>query len=450
LTLQLLVSSMRLSLLKTMNILLIPIGSHGDVHPFLGIGLRLRDRGHRVTVATNEYFEALVRNLNLEFISLGAADEFRKGLKNPDLWHPMRGFKTVCEIGILPYLRTTYDVVAEHVAHGDSVVVAHALAMGARVARDALHFPMATIQLSPAVFRSEFENAHLPGIWMPHWLPRWIKRGIYNVGDKFFVDKIIAGPLNAFRAEKGLPPVKSVLKGWWFATDRIIAMFPEWFAARQPDWPVQTRMTDFPLYDERGVETMSPEVREFLEVGDPPIVFTPGSAMTFGHQFFEAAVGACQQLGRRGLLLTRHAAQVPRSLPNDIRHIPYTPFSELLPHAAALVHHGGIGTTAQALAAGVPQLIMPMAHDQFDNADRVKALGVGDFLSRSRFGGKAVGKRLHHLMSDQTVRQKAREIAGRFTQSDGIGQSCELIEELAEKPNEMIGKSGSGRGSGGQ
>ena len=117
--------------------------------------------------------------------------------------------------------------------------------------------------------------------------------------------------------------------------------------------------------------------------GEPPIVFTPGSAMYHGQDFFRASVEACKQLNRRGILLTRHAEQIPADLPATIRHFSYAPFSLLLPRAAALVHHGGIGTSAQAMAAGCRQLITPFAHDQFDNADRLRRLGEGiwDFAS---------------------------------------------------------------------
>ena len=117
----------------------------------------------------------------------------------------------------------------------------------------------------------------------------------------------------------------------------------------------------------------------------PNCSMTPGSAMRHAQEFFAESVAACQRLGRRGLLLTRFAEQVPTDLPETIRHLEYVPFSRVLPRAAALVHHGGIGTTAQALAAGIPQLVMPLAHDQPDNAARLERLGVGRTIAPRRY-----------------------------------------------------------------
>ena len=131
-------------------------------------------------------------------------------------------------------------------------------------------------------------------------------------------------------------------------------LFPEWFAPPQPDWPNNLVQTGFPLWDERTDAGLAPEVKEFLDAGEPPIVFTPGSANIFGKRFFGAAIEACQRLGHRGILLTRFPEQIPDRLPSGVRHFDYIPFSLLPPKAAALVHHGGIGTTAQALAAGSP------------------------------------------------------------------------------------------------
>jgi UDP:flavonoid glycosyltransferase YjiC (YdhE family) len=133
-------------------------------------------------------------------------------------------------------------------------------------------------------------------------------------------------------------------------------MFPEWFGPRQIDWPEQTEFAGFPLWDEKGYTAVAPELEDFLRAGEPPIVFTPGTAHTHADRFWKAAIDACQQLGRRGMLLTRHAEQIPSRLPEGVRHFDFAPFSQVLPHSAAIVHHGGIGTMSQGLAAGIPQV----------------------------------------------------------------------------------------------
>src|SRR5262249_29005603 len=160
-------------------------------------------------------------------------------------------------------------------------------------------------------------------------------------------------------AELGLAPVRDVFRGWLHSPQLVLGLFPKWFGSIQPDWPRHTELVGFPLYDERDATPLPAELDAFLAAGPPPVAFTPGSANLHGRPFFEAASAACTRLGRRGLLLTRHPEQLPERLPEGVRHVAYAPFGLLLPKVGALVHHGGIGTSAQGMAAGVPQLVMP-------------------------------------------------------------------------------------------
>ena len=235
---------------------------------------------------------------------------------------------------------------------------------------------------------------------------------LYGLADAVFIDRVFGVPLNAYRAKLGLAPMSGVFKQWCHSPQCTIGLFPDWFAAPQPDWPKQTVLTGFPLFEraERPLP-LSPELEAFLREGSKPIVFTPGSAMVHGHSFFIAAAQACKILGRRGVLLTRHAEQIPSHLPEGVIHVPYAPVSAsiLLPLSAALVHHaGGIGSTAQAMACGVPQLMMPMGFDQPDNARRIQNLGVGDELAPKQFTADAVARKLEGLLTSASVAAACR------------------------------------------
>ena len=413
--------------------LLVTIGSHGDVHPFVGLGAKLRDRGHDVTLMASARFESLARNERLNFTPFGTVEEYHELTKNPDLWHPRKGPAAVFG-SVLDTLELVYRPIEAFARDNpDVTLIGSSLAWGARCAQEKFDLPMATVHLSPSIFRSSIEPPKLSGLFMPKWLPLWVRRATWAFGDKFVIDPMIAPRLNVFRATIGLPPVKHVLRDWWNSPDLIIGMFPEWFGRDPGDWWSQTKLTGFPLYDERGVEPMPEKLEAFLNGGDKPIAFTPGSAMRFGESFFAAAVDACQQLNRRGVLLTRHPEQVPSNLPSNVIHVDYAPFSELLPRCAASVHHGGIGSTAQALRAGVPQLIMTLAHDQFDNGQRVQRLGVGDVVSRGQVNGRTVAAKLRGLLEDSAVNAACRAVAKRFNGIDGLTQTCELVEHLATR-----------------
>jgi len=263
------------------------------------------------------------------------------------------------------------------------------------------------------------------------WAPRPLMRGIFRLINGA-VDSLIAPAINELRGELGLPSVRGVLSHYWHSPQRVIGLFPEWFAAKQPDWPAQLELTGFPLYDEPDLSPISPELERFISAGEPPIAFTPGSAMWQGKRFFEASVDACVRLNRRGLLLTRHRDHLPQTLPPNVIHVHYAPFSQLLPRCAAFVHHGGIGSTAQALAAGVPQLLTPFTHDQPDNAARVVKLGCGTVLPPRRYSGARAAGALGRLIGNQAVIAACHATRGRFAGDvDPVDRACDLIEELA-------------------
>src|SRR5262249_39783188 len=141
----------------------------------------------------------------------------------------------------------------------------------------------------------------------------------------------------------------------------------------------------------------------FIAAGEPPIVFTPGSANRFAASFFSAGIEAAARVGRRALLVTKYRDHLPPTLPAHAFHAPYAAFATLFPRAAAVVHHGGIGTCAQGLAAGVPQVIMPLGFDQPDNGARLVRLGVADTIGPSRFTAGRVAGALGRLLSTPGV-----------------------------------------------
>jgi rhamnosyltransferase subunit B len=410
-----------------MTILLLTIGSAGDVHPFIGLGLALRQRGHRVKIITNPFFGDLTKKVGLEFVPIGSIDQFDSLRKNPDLWNSTKGFKTIAD-AVSGGLRETYDAVVNNYVAGETVVTASSLGWGARIAQDKHHIPTATIHLAPAVIRSLLSPPKLSTLPLPRWLPEKFWKYLYAVLDRLVIDPLVAPAINKLRAELGLPAVHHILKEWWNSPQLVIGLFPEWFGKPAGDWPSQMRLTNFPMYDEGG--ELSPELVEFLAAGEKPIVFTPGSAMWHAHDIFRESVEACVKINRRGILLSGHAGHIPENLPPTVRAFEYAPFSKLLPHAAALVHHGGIGTSAQAMAAGTKQIVMPFAHDQFDNGLRLQKLGVAKVINPGRYQAESISKLLSETLADVAMEARCGEIARKFVGVDPMRQTCELIESL--------------------
>jgi rhamnosyltransferase subunit B len=413
----------------SMKVLLTPIGSHGDVHPFVALGVSMLQRGHDVIVLANPHFQAMIEKNGLTFVPLGTLDEFHEIAANPLLWHPTKGLQFLLTLTATKLMRQQYSLITQHYEPGRTVVVHSPLGFGARIAQEKLGFRLATIHLAPSGLRSIVDPMVMPHVRMPGWTPSWVYRLLFWIADTLLVRPALNGPLNEFRAELGLKSVSRPLAGWWNSTERILGLFPDWFAQLAPDWPAQTRLCGFPLFDESGQVELPSDLREFLAAGPAPIVFTPGSAMQHGQSFFQAALDACQSMNCRAVFLTMYPQQLPASLPATIRHFRYVPFSRILPEAAAIVHHGGIGTSAQALAAGVPQLIMPMGYDQPDNAYRLEKLGVGVSLSVSRFTGPNVAARLRELLRPE-VRTRCQELAKNLAGERSMEKACAAIEDL--------------------
>jgi rhamnosyltransferase subunit B len=408
------------------TILLCTIGSAGDVNPFIGIGQRLVKRGFRVVLITSQYFESQARSAGLEFLGLGSTEDYQAIIQNPDLWDPDKGFKVFAESVVFPIMGPAYEIISGF-DPGETILAAQGQFFAAHIAREKLGFPFITIHLTPAAFRSVHEFPLLPA-----WMPALLKRGLFNVLDALVLDKLFAPNINRFRQSLGLPPVKKIFDRWTHSRQLNLCLFPDWFARPQPDWPPKTRLTGFVYYDKQGAHEGIPDtVNDFLNSGSAPIIFTPGTAMKHANQFFLDCIGACQLLGRRGILLTQHPEQLPDHLPEDIRHFAYLPFSEVLPHAVALVHHGGIGTTAQAIAAGIPQVIRPMAHDQPDNAARVEKLGIGVSLNPKGFNAAALAGKLNDLITSDAVLDRCKSYARKIHPDQSLKESCSLIEDFA-------------------
>jgi rhamnosyltransferase subunit B len=414
-----------------LRVLLAPLGSHGDVHPFLGLGLALKSRGHDVHVITSGSFRALVERYGFEFAPVGTAADFEAMIHDPDMWHPRRSIHTLFgnPDRLARHARDGYRHIVERTVPGDTVVAAGMLAFWARLAHDKTGVPLATVHLQPSVMVSHADPPEFATIRMRAWWPRPLKSLLYWIGDRLMVDPMLGPVVNDFRRELGLPPVRHILGRWMHSPQIILGTFPEWYA-HTPDWPAQFRHAGFVRFDQADAALLSPELETFLKGAEPPIVFTFGSAMRQGKPYFAAAVEACRLLGRRGLLLAKGRDQIPESLPPTMLHAEYAPFSDVFPRAAAVVHHGGIGTCAQGLAAGVPQLVMPLAFDQPDNARRLERLGVGARVWPKRFTGKNVANALRKLLGTPTVTVRCQEVAGWMMRGDPAVTACDMIEGL--------------------
>jgi len=352
-------------------------GSRGDVNPMIAIGRRLREAGHDVVISLAEPYAEVAVDAGLEVEVVIGREQFTEALGNPHVWKPVRGPLQVFRTVVSEFLERQRDVIERYHVPDKTVLVSHPLDLASRVFRDAHpETPMVSVHLQPVILRTLDDPPRLSGWWFELSRPSWLMRFTYWLIDTVAVDPTIRDPINRMRAEYKLAPIRRPLNQWWHSPDLVLAMYPEWFAPATKTFLPQLKHCGFPLQDNTS--------QDFLVPQDRPIVFTSGTAHHHCRDFFKQAVKACLELKRPGLLLSTFPENFPAELPDSVQAMPYMSFTRLLPHCAAIVHHGGIGTTSQAFAAGIPQLIRPMAFDQFDNANRVEQLGGGRWLRNDR------------------------------------------------------------------
>ncbi len=414
-----------------MNILMVAVGSYGDILPLVGLGRQLQARDHSVRFFTNSHFAHLIQQAGLPFTSLGSATDYDAVANHPDLWHPHKGWRIIMKRMMSGnYLEEAYHLLCSYLVPGKTILVSSTLAFVARLIQETHNVPNSTVHFSPGVFHSAYQAPRMPGLPLPNWLPVWFKQGVWAAIDHLMIDPLLKPKLNQFRRELGLLPVSRIFHHWLHSPDLVLGLFPKWFAPSQPDWPPATALTGFPLYDDAENLGLSKSLQSFLNAHAKPLVCTPGSANKHAKVFFRESMKVCETLNQPGIFLTRYPEQLPHPLSPQILHCAYEPLSSLLLYSTALIHHGGIGTCSQALRAGIPQLIQPYAFDQYDNGARIKSLGVGNTLSSRSFRAPNIIRALQNLHSSPTVNTKCQQIKQSFRERDPLKESCRLIEQL--------------------
>ena len=414
------------------RIVLTTIGSFGDLHPKIALALELRKRGHDVVFATHKEYRDKIEALGFEFHRLRPDNT---ALNDPQEMARMMDLKTGTEYVIKNWvcasLRETYTDLMDSAKDADFIITGEGV-MAARLVAEKLEIPWAFAVLQPASFLSVYDPSVLPilpFLAKLRGLGSLANRGILQLSK--VLSKSWAEPIHQLRRELGLPP----LMGNPFIDDKyspylVIALFSSVFAKPQPDWAKNTAITGFAFYDgSEGKTELALELQQFLDRGDPPIVFTLGSAAVMAPgRFYQESIQAAKQLNRRAVLLMGKNTS-SEDLSENIFATSYVPYSQIFPRACAVVHQGGIGTTAQALRAGCPTLIMPYSHDQPDNAARVERLGTSRTIPRKQYIAKRVAKQLYELLKDPSYAAKASAVGSIIRSENGVGMACDAIEK---------------------
>ena len=413
------------------RIVLTTIGSLGDLHPFIAIGLGLRDRGHEIVFATVNDYRTKIESLGFKFQPI-RPDNI--SMNDPEMLELMmdlnKGTERVVRY-LLANLREMYTDL-KNAAQTADFLVAHEIVYAAPLVAETLRIKWASCALTPGSFFSAYDPYVLPPFPALAKLRvlgpkanRWVKEFAK------FVTRDWGEPVHQQRQELRLPPVGNPIIDDKFSPYLVLALFSSVLGSPQPDWPSNTVITGFPFYDGRG--GIVPELKQFLKSGEPPIIFTLGSAAVFAPgDFYETSVKAAKALNRRAVLLVGQNPS-PAHLPENIVAFDYAPYSKIFPYACAVVHQGGIGTTAQGLRAGHPTLIVPYSHDQPDNAARVERLGTSRTIPRKHYSSSRAVKELRQLLNNSKYAAKAAEIEQLVQTENGVNLACDAIEQQLQE-----------------
>jgi rhamnosyltransferase subunit B len=395
----------------------------------VALALELQRRGHLPVIASSEFYREKIASTGVAFHAI------RPNLTPDDkdllraVMDERGGPEHVIRRLMVPAVREMYADLMEAVRGADLLLTAE-LVFAADTVAEMARMPWVVATLAPLSFMSRYDP---PILIQAPWLTR-----IAEFSKPLYASLVALSqwgirhwtePVRQMRRDLGLEPGPAGIFGPREKAKAILAMFSPLVGAPQPDWPATARVTGFAFYDQH--EPMPADLQAFLDAGDPPVVFTLGSAAVFDPgEFYRASAAAARAIGRRAVLLVGPDPPSVPSPDHEIAVAPYAPFSELFPRAAAIVHQAGIGTTAQALRAGRPMLIVPFSHDQPDNGARMVRLGVARLIGRRQYSAATAADALRGLLDDPSYSARATAAAAQIQRENGAKTAADLIETV--------------------
>ncbi len=425
--------------LRSAHIVFATVGSLGDLYPLLAVGRELCRRGHRVTIATHAQHAQTITAAGLDFADAS-------GLDVPEdvaaffarAFHPRRGPRFVVRDLAAADVRASHRKLQRICADAD-VLVTTTLAFGAQIIGETQSLRWLSAILAPAGFLSATDPPATGVALLDRWIRRSARRGRLLRATAERVTHAWTRGVRAYRRDLGLPAVSP--RGDPFhrgqhAPNGVLAMFSPLLGEAQPDWPESVVQTGVCRYTPAEIPP-DPSLQQFLQSGPPPLVFTLGSAVVHaGTDFLRHSLHVAKRLQQRAIVQTGSAAvraQLPVALGDSILALEYAPHASLFPHARAIIHHGGAGTSQEALASGRPMLVVPHGFDQPDNAARLARLGVARVLAARRYNAERAIPEVQAVLTDSAMRARAADCARRLQRENGARIAADRIEAALSK-----------------
>jgi UDP:flavonoid glycosyltransferase YjiC (YdhE family) len=406
----------------------------------MALALELQRRGHQTTIATSEPYRKKITDEGIGFVA--ARPGLDEGQTIPELMEKVMDSRTGTEYLfrkiIMPSLQESYSDLYKPAMESD-LLITHPVSVTAPIVAEKLQKKWISSALCPASLWSIYDPPELspvPSLGHLRKLGPRFQEAIMRLAKRITLSWV--REVFEFREKLGLPRGAHPMFEGQHSPWGCLAMFSPLLASPQVDWPANTRATGFCFYDQLGEIALHPvkpqtdearKLQEFLDNGEPPIVFTLGSAAVFtAKDFYQQCLEAATALKQRAVMLVGDRANLPQDVPPEIFVCDYAPHSTLFPRAKLIIHHGGAGTTGQAMRAGKPMLVVPFSHDQPDNAARLERLGVARRLMRRRFStARAIGE-LQHLLETSSYAKQAERMGNEVRRENGSANAANVVE----------------------
>ncbi|HEV2581001.1 MAG TPA: glycosyltransferase [Ktedonobacteraceae bacterium] len=417
------------------RIVVTTFGSIGDLNPFVALGLALRSNGHDVIFAVEDNFQQQVSLLGFPVCKLTgdqsqALDSYSHQIFNSE--RPLTSLKLLVDRYILPTLPAKVEELREVCRQAD-LLISVAPQFAASIVAEMLQIPWMAVILTPSTLPSASIEAQPMSVQLPAPLQRLSNRFSWFLGG-MVLRQIVDKPINRVRRAFHVPP-RSDLMWTGNLSPRFTAMAVSSALVPRPhDWPEYVRMTGFCFWDGAEDWQFSETLKTFLR-GDRPVVavtagtVAPGERALFAsyYQTSRESILAC---GARALLINAPENSDSPEQRENVLQIPFAPFSAIFPMCAAVIHHGGIGTIAQCLRAGVPSLVVPGGIDQPFNAAQVVQRKAGLWIPRKRYTARRAEQALRALLFTPTYKDHTRKIQAQLMQEEGVAILCAEVERI--------------------
>jgi sterol 3beta-glucosyltransferase len=418
-----------------MHIAIITIGSRGDVQPFIALGLGLIKAGHTVRLVTHQDFEVFVKSYGLEFWPIRGNSQQLMGSQERRELSEKGNFVTTVRHMLKTAERAIREWMEDALAacQGMDLLIAGSvgLTVGSSVAEN-YHLPLLQAHVFPTAPTRAF-----PSVLLPQTLPNlggafnlissqlilqltWLgARPMLNRARKNILDL----PPASFIGTSHLNPSKSFPVLYGFSPSVI---------PKPADWRAEDHVTGYWFLDPLADWTPPPDLLNFLQDGSPPVYIGFGSMGNRDPaETTDLVLQALAKTHQRAILLSGWGGLQKTDLPAPVFMADSIPHAWLFARVAAVAHHGGAGTTAASLRAGVPSIVIPFTTEQAFWGQRVHNLGVGPApIPRSKLTVDQLSQAIHEAVTNTAMRQHAAELGAKIHSEDGVSNAVAIIQQL--------------------